>query len=50
LIRLAEPGAGATGSRGIYRATAASRDGDAPIGSGEQQIIATTEVAFALVS
>jgi len=52
LIRLAEPGSGmASGrGRGKYRAMAASAGGDMPIESGEQEIAATIEVTFALVT
>jgi uncharacterized protein len=50
LVRLAEPGIDAVGGRGIYRAMAASGGGDMPIESGEQEIAATIEVTYTLVT
>jgi uncharacterized protein YggE len=50
LIRLAEPGIGAGSGPGMYRAMAASGGGDMPIESGEQQIAATVEVTYELVT
>jgi uncharacterized protein YggE len=50
LVRLAEPGIDAVGGRGIYRAMAASGGGDMPIESGEQEIAATIEVTFTLIT
>jgi uncharacterized protein YggE len=50
VLRLTEPGIGSDSGRVMYRAMAASGGGDMPIETGEQEIVATIEVTFALVT